>query len=111
MKLWGLCWMHANVIDRIDRAAADGRAAVDLPFINSAVVNLETPTAMAAQGVRVVNWFAVRHQRMFAAASACDSEYSGSDTDGSDYNDNWFYQQMTPTSIFATHYCLVHMSM
>jgi hypothetical protein len=38
----------ANVIDRIYRAVADGRAAVDLPFINPAVVNLETPTAMAA---------------------------------------------------------------
>jgi hypothetical protein len=101
----------ANVNDRINRARADHSAAVDLPFINPSVVNLGNPAAMAAQGVRVVkarvskrtslpdpylvaikaapNWFAGQDQRMLAAASVCDSEYSGSDTDDSDYNDNW----------------------
>jgi hypothetical protein len=101
----------ANVIAKINLATADRLAAVDLPCINPAVVNLKNPTAMAAQGVRVVkarvskktslpdpylvavkaaaNWFAGRDQRMLASASLCDSEYSGSDTDGSDYNDNW----------------------
>jgi hypothetical protein len=38
----------ANVIDRINRATADHRAEVDLPFINPDVVNLENPTSMAS---------------------------------------------------------------
>jgi hypothetical protein len=101
----------ANVNDIINRARADHSAAVDLPFINPTVVNLKNPAAIAAQGVRVVkarvtkrtslpdpylvaikaaaNWFAGQDQRMLAAACVCDSEYSGSDTDDSDYNDNW----------------------
>ena len=101
----------AIVMDRINRATAAGRAAVDIPSTNPAVVNLEDPTAMASQGVRVVkarvskrtslpdpylvvvkavaNWFAGRDQRMLAGASVSDSEHSGSDTDDSGYNDNW----------------------
>jgi hypothetical protein len=93
----------ANVIDRIDRASRDGHAEVDLPVLNTAVVDLENPAAI--EGLRVkarvtrrtslpdpylvavkaaANWFSGREQKMFAAASLYDS---GSDTDSSDYND------------------------
>jgi hypothetical protein len=94
----------ANVVGRIDRASQVGHAEVDLPVLNTDVVDLENPAAM--EGVRVVkarvtkrtslpdpylvavkaaaNWFSGRGQKMFAAASVYDS---GSDTDSSGYND------------------------
>jgi hypothetical protein len=104
----------ANVVGRIDRASQVGHAEVDLPVLNTDVVDLENPAAM--EGVRVVkarvtkrtslpdpylvavkaaaNWFSGRGQKMFAAASVYDS---GSDTDSSGYND----MQSTPPRGFS----------
>ncbi|KAL3905223.1 MAG: hypothetical protein SGILL_009762, partial [Bacillariaceae sp.] len=108
----------ATVIDRINRATRDRHAEIDLPRINTTVVDVADPAALATRGIRIVkarvtkrtslpdpylvavkaaaNWFAGRNQRMLAAASVYDSENSDTDSECNDLHSSSLPGQAKP---------------
>lgn len=108
----------ATVIERINRATRNRYAEIDLPRINTTVVDVADSAALAAPGIRIVkarvtkhtslpdpylvavkaaaNWFAGRNQRMLAAESVYDSENSDTDSECNDLHSSSLPGQADP---------------